>query len=673
MIGYGESEGVYWIYDKENQKAFRSRDIKFNENRILANKGQETNELILSRAISNTQIKDKSNEEDNDDKKEKSNGSGGEENEDFESKDDKEEKDNFESKEDKEAKNERDKSENNSNLLTVPRRSNRASRPPERYRPDDYSYQVSFFLEYLNLFESDKNNEEPTTFDEAINFPMKKNWNEAIKSEINSLEENDVWSFAKLPDGMKTIKTKWLFKIKRNAKNEPVRYKARLVAKGYDQEMGIDYQETFAPVVKLQSLRLLIAIAVQEGLKMHHVDISTAFLYGDIDEEIYIDPPEGFTGNLKSNQVLKLNRALYGLKQAPRCWNKKLVNFLKLLKFKQLNTDNCVFYSPSLFLAIYVDDIVIMGAFEKINFFKSLISDKFKTKDLGELSYILGLEINYLREDCFIINQQQYIDKIIKRFGQNDCKQTDIPIHPNHKLTSELSNENDQLRKLIDAKTYRQAIGSLIYLMISTRPDISYSVSVLSRYMQMPRELHWRYLKRLLRYVKTTKHYNLVYQRDNTKEIEFIGYSDADYAGNIEDRKSTSGYVFKYKNCPVSWNCSKQKVVSLSSTESEYIALTLAVKEGLWLNQLLNELNLSTGKVKIFCDNKSTICLTKNPEFHSRSKHIDIRYHFVREKINERLLDIEYLPTEDMVADILTKGLSKVKHYRALDLLNLRN
>ncbi|CAF0879189.1 unnamed protein product [Brachionus calyciflorus] len=420
MIGYGESEGIYWIYDKKNHKAFRSRDIRYNENKILDNEGQETNELNLSRTINSEQIKEEINEDDNDDNKETGNGSDRENNS------------------NENNSNNSNKNENNSNLLTVPRKSNRISRPPDRYNPDDYSSQTSYFLEYLSLFESDENNEEPTTFDEAINSPMKENCKEAIKSEINSFEENDVWSKAELPDGMKTIKTKWVFKIKRNAKNEPLRYKARLVAKGYDQEM-------------------------ENG--------------------------------------------------------------------------------------------------------------------------------------------------IIKK-----------PLH-------------------------QQVIGSLIYLMISTRPDISYSVSVLSRNMQMSRELLWRYLKRLLRYVKTTKNYSLVYQRDKTKEIELIGYSDADYAGNIEDRKSTSGYVFKYKNCPVSWNCSEQKVVSLSSTESEYIALKLAVKEGLWLNQLLNDLNLSTGKAKIFGDNKSTICLTKNLEFHSRSKHIDIRYHFVREKINERLLDIGYLPT----------------------------
>jgi hypothetical protein len=236
-----------------------------------------------------------------------------------------------------------------------------------------------------------------------------------------------------------------------------------------------------------------------------------------------------------------------------------------------------------------------------------------------------------------------------------------------------LIGESEQLRKFVDPKKYRQAIGSLIYLMINTRPDICYSVSVLSRFMQQPRELHWRYLKRLLRYVKTTIDYSIIYTKNSSKMIELVGYSDADYAGDIEDRKSTSGYTFKYKGCLISWNSSKQKIVSLSSTESEYIALTLAVKEGLWLNQLLNELGRNSEKIKIFCDNKSTICLTANPEFHSRSKHIDIRYHFIREKVKQDLLQIEYLQTEEMEADILTKGLPKIKHYKAIDLLNLKN
>jgi hypothetical protein len=476
-----------------------------------------------------------------------------------------------------------------------------------------------------------------------------------------------------LPEDKNTIKTKWVFKIKRDSKNKPERFKARLVAKGYDQEKGIDYNETFAPVVKQQSLRLLLAIALNENFEIHHIDISTAFLNGLIEEEIYIDPPEGLKDKFKERQVLKLNKALYGLKQASRSWNKTLVNFLLDLGFIQLTTDTCIFYNEFIIVAIYVDDIVIMGK-DKVMIldFKKEISNKFKTKDLGDLRYILGITIER-NQDRILINQKNYIEKLIDRFKNlKDSKELDIPLQPNHKLTSDLNDETEELRNLIDPTIYRQAIGSLIYLMTCTRPDISYSVSTLSRFMQEPRELHWRFLKRLLRYVKTTSEYSLVYSRSTPTETKIIGYTDSDYAGSVEDRKSTSGYAFKYGNCLISWNSSKQKTVSLSSTEAEYIGLTTAVKEIIWLRQLLCELKRDKNQLQIFCDNKSTICLSKNPEFHARTKHIDIRYHFIRNAIQDHAISIDHVSTEDMPADIFTKALPKVKHNKCIELLGIQ-
>ncbi len=515
---------------------------------------------------------------------------------------------------------------------------------------------------------------EPLTYEDALSCSSKHKWEEAINSELDSLNENKTWEISKLPEGKNALRTKWVFKIKSNSNNEPERYKARLVAKGFDQVEGIDYSETFSPVVKIQSIRVLLAIAINEGLFVHHIDISTAFLYGSLDEEVYIEPPEGLQQKLKPDSVLKLNKALYGLKQASRSWNKTIVSFLNDLNFKQLQTDNCIFYSKFLIIAIYVDDFIIIGADEmKIVEFKINISNKFKTKDLGRINCILGLQIEYLNTETVMIHQKKYIEKIIKAFKLQDTKETDIPLQPNHKLSAELLNEDEQLRNFIEPEKYRKAIGSLIYLMISTRPDISYSVSVLSRFMQKPRELHWRFVKRLLRYIKTTKNYCIIYRKNKTKNSELLGYSDADYAGSVEDRKSTSGYVFTYNNCIVTWNSAKQKTVSLFSTEAEYVALTTAIKEALWLEQLLSELNRSQKEIKMFCDNKSTICLTKNPEFHSRSKHIDIRYHFIKEKIKEKKINIEYISTEDMLADIFTKAVPRIKHYKAIELLSLKD
>jgi hypothetical protein len=457
-------------------------------------------------------------------------------------------------------------------------------------------------------------------------------------------------------------------KIKKDSNNNPVRYKARLVAKGYEQIKGIDYNETFAPVVKIQSIRLLLAISVNEGLTLQHVDISTAFLYGEIDEEVYIEIPEGIV--VKDDKVLKLNKALYGLKQASRLWNQTLVKFLNELNFRQLKTDMCIFINRSLIVAINVDDIITAGKENKeIEEFKLCINEKFKTKDLGKLNFILGIKIEYINSKTLIINQNHYIDKIINKYKHmKDGKPSDIPIQPNHKLTSELNNENETLRHLIDPTKYRQAIGSLIYLMTCSRPDICYSVSILSRFMEKPRELHWRFVKRLLRYVMFTKNYSLVYSK-NTPSI--TGYTDSDYASSIDDRKSISGYLFKYGECSVSWNSSKQKTVALSSTEAEYVALTNAIKEGVWLKQLLSELG-SQDKMTILCDNKSTICLTNNPEFHSRTKHIDIRFHYVRETIETYSITIDHITTEKNIADLFTKGLPRIKHHTLIEMIGLK-
>ena len=409
---------------------------------------------------------------------------------------------------------------------------------------------------------------------------------------------------------------------------------------------------------------------MNEGNEVHHVDISTAFLNGDLEEEVYIDPPDGYDSNLKENQVLKLNKALYGLKQAPRAWNKKLVTTLKKLGLKQCTADNCIFYNQDVLVAVYVDDLVITGSISNIAKFKENLGKKFKMRDLGKLNFILGIKIEY-SNNRMLINQKHYISKMLEEFNLQSCKESDIPLQPNHSLTKELKDEKESLREKVDTTKYRQLIGKLIYLMTCSRPDISYSIGVLSRFMQEPRELHWRCLKRVLKYLKTTQDYSLVFSKSANKDL--TGFTDSDYAGCIEDRKSTSGYVFKYGECIISWNSSKQKTISLSSTEAEYIGLTLAAKEALWLKYILVELNRCPNQTVIYCDNQSTMCLAKNPEMHARSKHIDIRYHFIREKLEDKELIIKYQPSEELVADILTKGLPKLKHYKCVEMLNLKN
>jgi hypothetical protein len=337
-----------------------------------------------------------------------------------------------------------------------------------------------------------------------------------------------------------------------------------------------------------------------------------------------------------------------------------------------LQTDNCIFKNNNLLISVYVDDMIICSnLLSDILKFKEMISRKFKCKDLGELKFILGIRVERRRDGALLLNQNQYIDELIKKFNQENSKSSNIPIQPNNNLTSKLENEKESLRELVDPNMYRQVIGSLIYLMTSTRPDISYSVGLLSRFMSNPRELHWRCLKRVIKYLKSTINYSLIYEKATIKESSLVGYSDSDYASNADDRRSISGYLFKYCDCLISWHSSKQKIVSLSSTESEYIALTNAAKEAIWIKQMLNELNRITSTPIIFCDNKSSISLASNPDFHSRSKHIDIRHHFIREKIKNKEILIKFIESESMTADILTKGLPFNKHYKYITGMNI--
>ena len=684
MIGYGESDGIYWVLNKSNGKVFRSRDIKFNEDPILKTNLNDEVDLadLLKPFENNDNSNEDENEEENDTSVETDTLNDNEADED-EFQDLRDEQMKHEMKEEVNKFEKFSESENDEKFET-PRESIDIGIKEKRNRKQTKFYKagesdtgnkakVKINDKKANYVESVEFKNEPKTYEEALKCSFREKWKEAIQSELDSLNENETWSIAKLPKDKKTIKTKWLFKIKMDSKNNPERFKARLVAKGYDQEEGIDYGETFAPVVKQQSLRLLLAISVNENLKMHHIDISTAFLYGEIDEEVYIEPPEGIKDTLEENVVLKLNKALYGLKQASRSWNKTLVNFLNELGFRQLKSDTCIFYNETLIIAIYVDDIIILSKdIVMIEEFKRQISLKFKTKDLGKLRYVLGISIEQINEEILLINQKNYITNIIEKFRNlEESREVNIPIQPNHNLTNDLITENETLRHFVDPTRYRQVIGSLIYLMTNTRPDICYAVSVLSRFMQQPRELHWRFLKRLLRYIKTTCNYSIIYQKSKSTDSLLTGYSDSDFAGSIDDRKSTSGYVFKYGECLISWNSCKQKTVSLSSTEAEYIALTNAIKEIVWFKQMLSELKRETKELKLFCDNKSTIYLSKNPEFHSRTKHIDIRHHYIRETINNNSIKIIYISTDEMPADILTKALPKIKHDKCLKLLGI--
>jgi hypothetical protein len=475
----------------------------------------------------------------------------------------------------------------------------------------------------------------------------------------------NTWKIVPRPRDKPIIKRKWIFKVKHNASGAVERYKARLVARGFSQTKGIDYEETFAPVVRHETLRYLISYATERKLPMIHMDVETAFLNGELDEEVYMQVPQGFK---EAGQICQLEKALYGLKQSPRMWNKKITKYLNSEGFVQSTADPCLFIKKFedriALIACYVDDCLLIGSNEDIKSIKDTLTSQFKMKDLGEVKSLIGIQVERNEESTYV-HQINKIQELLKKFDMQDCRGVDTPLPP--KLEQIKPAETQPMK---DATKYREAVGALNYLAVCTRPDISYAVSQVSKKMQNPSEEDWSLVKRILRYLKKTEQAKLVYQ---TKGQALEGYSDASYAPNSEDRKSVSGYAFKMNGAAISWKSKKQPIVSLSSMEAEYIALTSTMKEAIWLIKIQNDLKVKRTKMKIYEDNQSTIKTAKNEIHTERSKHIDVRYHFVREQLQKEIVEVEYCPTEDMTADIMTKSLGSIKHLKFVRELGIRH
>jgi hypothetical protein len=502
---------------------------------------------------------------------------------------------------------------------------------------------------------------EPSTYAEASEDP---NWQQAMEEEHEALQKSKTWELTDLPSNKKAIGCKWVYKLKLNSNGDIDRYKARLVAKGYAQEYGTDYEETYAPVAKMTTVRLVIGLATQFDWPIFQLDVRNAFLNGDLHEEIYMHQPQGFVQTGAERKVCRLRKSLYGLKQAPRAWNAKIHDYLVQFGFQISDAD------PSLYilrqtdeitvLVLYVDDLILTGSSsDVIRRVKHQLSSVFDMKDLGPLTYFLGIEI-YRSADLVMLTQGKYTRKVLSQFRMSDSKPMSTPMESNVKLTADDSSE------AVDATHYRKLIGSLIYLTI-TRPDISFAVGVLSQYMQKPSDSHLHAAYRVLRYLNGTKDHGIQYLR--TQALSLHGYSDADWAGSVDDRRSTTGFVFNLGPGPISWQSKKQPTVALSSTEAEYRASATATCEAVWLKQILSDLGgLSSQPIPIYSDNQSSIQLAKNPVFHARTKHIEVHYHFIREQIQNRSIALSYVSTNDQVADIFTKPLIQQKflHFKSL-------
>ncbi|WVZ81795.1 hypothetical protein U9M48_029136, partial [Paspalum notatum var. saurae] len=471
--------------------------------------------------------------------------------------------------------------------------------------------------------------DEPTIFEQA---QAHECWRKAMLDEMTSIEANGTWELVDPPPRQRPIGLKWVFKTKKDATGIITKHKARLVTKGYVQRQGIDYDEVFAPVARLESVRLLLALAASEGWPVHHMDVKSAFLNGELREEVYVTQPPGFIIAGKEQKVLRLIKALYGLRQAPRAWYAKLDASLASLGFQRSASEHAVYTrgkgAHRLIVGVYVDDLIITGGnITELKQFKEEMKSTFQMSDLGLLHYYLGLEVNRTTTGI-TISQGTYATKILEAAGLASCNASATPMETRLKL-SKFSTE-----PAVDATEYRWIVGALRYL-VNTRPDLAFAVGYVSRFMEKPTTEHLTAVKRILRYVAGTVDFGCHYRRKEG-EATLLGYSDSDHGADIDGRKSTSGVLFFLGENIITWQSQKQKVVALSSCEAEYIAAATASCQGVWLARLLAELRgREAGAVKLNIDNQSAIQLSKNPVFHDRSKHIDVKFHYIRECIEE--------------------------------------
>ena len=507
----------------------------------------------------------------------------------------------------------------------------------------------------------------PKDWKSLLDHPEKEKWVAAADDEWKSLMENEVFELVERPSGRNVIGSMWVFKRKVEAAGE--RYKARLVALGNFQVEGIDYDEVFAPVAKYASLRTILSIAATKDWEIYQLDVKTAFLYGDLDEDIYMKQPQGYVVKGKERLVCKLKKGLYGLKQSPRVWNQKIDAFFKSLGYVRSEADWCVYVMIDdqghiAIIVLYVDDMVMTGdATDALMKTKKALQGRFDMKDLGDATLVLSMLLTRDRERRVIyLTQPRYLQEIVDELGEKDVYPLSVPMSP---TTTDLR-RSDKVEGV--KHPFQKLVGKLLFAMITTRPDLGVSVGILSRFFNNPSEEHWNAAVKVLRYIKKTMDYGL--RLGGTGEIKLIGYADSDYATDQDDRKSTTGYTFSIGEGTISWRSQKQGSTATSTSEAEYMAAHDAAREALWIRSLLKDLGfVQKVRTTIFEDNQACLDLAKNPKNHTRVKHIDVKFHFVREKVKEGSVDLVKVKSLDNVADTFTKPLARQlfeKHRDAL-------
>jgi transposase InsO family protein len=538
------------------------------------------------------------------------------------------------------------------------------------------------------------------TYKQAMASPDAAQWISSMQEELDALEKQNVASVVSCPIGVKPIACRWLFKQKFDASNNPIRYKSRVVAKGFQQRQGIDYDETYAPVARMQSIRTLLSLVAHQDLELKQLDFDVAFLNASLDSPLYMKIPEGVPH--PPDSVWLLHKALYGLKQSPHVWNKEIDAHLRGLGYNPLSTDACIYVrelndQQRITLALYVDDT--LAAYHKSIEAewladKERIAARYAIKDLGDCHWILNMALVRDRKaGTILLHQQAYVEKLLANFGMTNCKDEPLP-HPSSWTSSKSSTPRPSSTLLRDSASlsdsehgiYRSIVGGLLYAANQTRIDIAYAVNRLCRFVAAPLQEHLHSAKHVLRYLNGTRSLGLVFQHYNsyttvpttnggtlTLGADLQVYTDSSWADCLVDRKSTTGIVVKLYGNVVHWITKKQATVSLSSCEAEYMALSDATREASYARMFLAELvhRDQPEPVQLLTDSQSAEALVRNPATHARTKHIDVRHHYVRDVLVNNIITLHWLPTERQLADGLTKSLERTLFRRLREQLML--
>lgn len=490
---------------------------------------------------------------------------------------------------------------------------------------------------------------EPRSYKDALQCST---WHQSMLEEVQALHNQKTWSLVPSSPHQHVVGCKWVFRIKKNSDGSIARYKSRLVAKDYLQEAGVDFLDTFSPVAKQPTIRVFLCAALHFNWSIKQLDVSNAFLHGKLEEEVFMAQPPGFEDPQFPTHVCRLNKALYGLKQAPRAWFSTFSSFLLQLGFLPSHCDNSLFVQSTAttltYLLVYVDDILITrSSSSHIQSLISQLNSVFSLKDLGSLSFFLGISVTASSSGLFL-SQSHYAAKLLQQAGMTECKPAPSPISSSSSSLSICSSP-----AFSNPSLYRSLVGGLQYLTL-TRPDLAFAVNQACQHLQHPSHTDFAKVKRLLRFVQGTLTHGLHF---SPSSFDIHAFSDADWAGNPCDKRSTSGFCLYLGSNLVSWTAKKQPTVTRSSTKAEYRSMAQAAAEVSWLQMLLHDMRLTSSVPMLWCDNLSALSLASNPIFHGRTKHIEIDYHFVREKVAAKHLLIRHVPSSDQIADVFTKAL----------------